>query len=97
MLRASDAIFLVSGSDAASIEGAREKMEWLRSIDLAERCGMLLEHTRHGVTAAEVEDLSGVAVCSVVENGRQIENLARWLAANTAAAPAAADSEFAVA
>lgn len=97
VLRASDAIFIVSGSDAASIEGAREKIEWLRSIDLDDRCGMLLEHTPHGVTAAEVEDSTGVAVCSLVEDAQQIENLARWLASNIVAAPAAADPEFAVA
>jgi Flp pilus assembly CpaE family ATPase len=98
VLRASDAIFLVSGSDGASIEGAREKMEWLQSIDLADRCGILLEHTPHGTSAAEVEDLTGIAVSGLVENGAQIRAVARWLAANSPAAiNAVDDSEYAVA
>lgn len=97
VLRASDAIFLVCGSDGASIEGAREKIEWLRSIDLADRCGILLERTPHGVNSAETEELTGIPVCSLVENAAQIENLARWLAANSRAAAGADESEFAVA
>ena len=86
VLKASDGIFLVSGSDGASMEGIREKMEWLRSIGLGERCGILLEHTPHGVSAVEVEELTGTPVCSLIENARQIEQLATWLASNTAAA-----------
>jgi hypothetical protein len=86
VLRASDGIFLVSGSDGASIEGVREKMDWMRSMDLSERCGMLLEHTPHGVSAREAEDLTGTPVCSLIENAHQIQQLATWLASNTAAA-----------
>ena len=85
VLQASDGIFLVSGSDHASIEGAREKMEWLRSMDLGQRCGILLERTRHGVGVAETEELTGTPVCSLVENFSQIAQLATWLAANSVA------------
>ena len=31
-------------------------MEWMRSMGLSERCGMLLEHTPHGVSATEAEE-----------------------------------------
>ena len=58
VLRASDGIFVVSGTDGASIEGVREKMEWMRSMGLSERCGMLW-NTPHGVSASEAEDLTG--------------------------------------
>jgi hypothetical protein len=98
VLKQSDGIFLVSGSDGPSIEGIREKMEWLRSIDLAERCGILLEHTPHGVSAVEAEELTGTPVCSLIETAGQIEQLATWLASNTAALEAGEnDAEFAVA
>lgn len=98
VLRASDGIFLVSGTDGASIEGVREKMEGMRSIGLGERCGMLLEHTPHGVTASEAEDLTGTPVCSLIENADQIQQLATWLASNTAAAVGCeSDAEYAVA
>lgn len=95
VLQASDAIFIVSGSDGASIEGAREKIEWLRSSGLDDRCGLLLEHTPHGANAAAVEEQTGIAVCSLVETRAHIEGLARWLAANTAAVEASL--EYAVA
>jgi hypothetical protein len=96
VLRASDAIFLVSGSDGASIEGIRDKMEFLRSVDLAERCGILLEHTPHGVNADHVEDLTGAPVCSLIETAQHIDQLANWLAANIGQ-PSRSESECAVA
>lgn len=96
VLRASDAIFLVSGTDGASIEGIREKMELLRSVDLAERCGILLEHTPHGVHADHVEDLTGAPVCSLIETGQHIDQLATWLAANVGQ-PSRSEPEYAVA
>lgn len=98
VLKASDGIFLVSGTDGASIEGIREKMEFMRSVDLSERCGILLEHTPHGVSASEAEELTGTPVCSLIENAKQIEQLATWLASNSAGAVAVeVDPEYAVA
>ena len=96
VLQASDAIFLVSGSDGASIEGIREKMDWLRSADLAERCGILLEHTPHGANAGHVEELTGAPVCSLIETAQHIDQLAAWLAANVGQ-PTRNESEYAVA
>ena len=98
VLRASDGIFVVAGTDGASIEGIREKMEWLRSIDLGERCGLLMEHTPHGVSASEAEDLTGTPVCSLIETAGQIHQLAKWLASNSSsAAGSEIDAEYAVA
>ncbi len=70
----------------------------MRSMGLSERCGMLLEHTPHGVSASEAEDLTGTPVCSLIENADQIQQLATWLASNTAAADECVnDTEYAVA
>lgn len=97
VLRASDAVFIVSGSDGASVAGTREKVEWLDSIDLAGRAGILLEHTPHGSSAVQFEEATGVPVSSLIENKHQIENLARWLFANTHAAAEASNPAWAVA
>jgi Flp pilus assembly CpaE family ATPase len=83
VLRAADSVFLVTGSDGPSLEGVRQKLEWLRSLNLADECGLLLEHTPHGVTAADAEEITGVPVCSVVETAAQIEQLATWLSSNS--------------
>jgi Flp pilus assembly CpaE family ATPase len=86
ILRASASIFVVSGSDAASLQAVRGKMNWLRSLNLADEAGLLLEHTPHGANAGEAEEKSGVPVCSLVENAAQITQLATWLALNALAA-----------
>jgi len=85
VLRAADAIFLVSGSDHASLEGVCEKTDWLRAIDLSERVGLLLRRSSDGVDVDEVEKMTGLPVCSLIETDEQIEQLARWVAANTCA------------
>lgn len=85
VLRASDGIFLVSGSDPASIEGIREKTEWLSSINLADRCALLLRRTANGAGAREMEELTDLPVCSLIETAEQLGQLATWLAADTVA------------
>jgi hypothetical protein len=82
VLRASEGIFLVANSNRASLAGVREKGAWLRSIDLGDRCGVLLERVRDGAEASEVEDLTGLPVSSLIENQKQIGQFACWLAAN---------------
>ena len=94
ILRAADGIFVVSGSDGSSLEGVREKLEWLRSLGRAEECGLLLEHTPHGKTVAEAEQQTGIPVCSLVENAAQIEQLATWLACNALASNSLDPSRF---
>jgi hypothetical protein len=84
VLRASDAIFLVTDSDHASMEGVLEKIEWLRSINLMDRVGLLLRRSPDGLGADQVEDLTGAPVCSLIETEGQLKTLAQWLASNTA-------------
>lgn len=78
-LRASECIFIVSHSDRASLEMAREKREWLKSIDLSEQCGLLLDRVPGGVTSEQAEDITGLPMCSLVDRGEYIERLAGWL------------------
>jgi len=81
VLRASDAIFLVSGADWPSLEMVREKADWMRGIDLGDQCGLLLWTAPQGATAAQAEDFTGLPVCSLVDGDEQLERLAAWLAA----------------
>ena len=80
-LKASECIFIVSHSDRASLEMAREKREWLQSIDLSEQCGLLLDRVPGGVSSEQAEDITGLPMCSLVDRGEYIERLAGWLVA----------------
>lgn len=80
-LRASECIFIVSHSDRASLELAREKREWLKSIDMSDQCGLLLDRVPGGLTSEQAEDLTGLPMCSLVDRGEYIERLAGWLSA----------------
>jgi Flp pilus assembly CpaE family ATPase len=82
VLRVSDAIFLVTDSGRASMEGVREKAEWLRSIDLSDRVGLLVRRSPGGPAADEIEDITGLPVCSLIETDVQMAQFARWLASN---------------
>jgi len=81
-LRASDAIFVVAGSDRASLEIARDKVAQLHSMNLHDRCSLLLQRKSDGLTAADAEEITGLPVCSLIDSDQQIAQLARWLAAN---------------
>ena len=80
-LRASECIFLVSHSDRASLEMAREKREWLQSLDMADQCGLLLDRVPGGVSSDEAEEISGLPMCSLVDREEYINRFAGWLAA----------------
>jgi hypothetical protein len=80
-LRASECIFIVSHSDRASLEMAREKREWLKSMDLSDQCGLLLDRVKGGLSADQAEDITGLPMCSLVDRPEYIERLAGWLAA----------------
>jgi hypothetical protein len=80
-LRASECIFLVSHSDRASLQAAREKKEWLQSIDMADQCGLLLDRVKGGVSSEEAEEISGLPMCSLVDRAEYIDRFAGWLAA----------------
>jgi len=79
VLRASDGIFLVADSDSKSLEAARNKFALLRSLDLAERAGLLLARHPNGAGPVEAEDITGVPVCSLIDTEKQLEQLAAWL------------------
>lgn len=80
-LHASECVFIVSHSDRASLEMAREKREWLQSIDMSDQCGLLLDRVPGGVTSEEAEEICGLPMCSLVDRPEYIERLAGWLAA----------------
>ena len=82
-LRASESIFIVGASDPAALEGVNDKRDWLRSNDLIEQCGVLLERVPNGANAREAEDYTGLPVCSLVNDYEQIAQLAGWLCAST--------------
>lgn len=79
-LRASECVFIVSHSDVASLEMAREKKEWLKSIGLGEQCCLLLDRVAGGVSSEMAEELTGLPMCSLVDRPEYIERLAGWLA-----------------
>jgi hypothetical protein len=83
IFRASDGIFLVGSTDASSLEGVHEKLEWLRAINLDDNCGLLLEQLPNRVTPTQVEERTGLPVCGLINNSQQIDQLANWLAASS--------------
>jgi Flp pilus assembly CpaE family ATPase len=85
VLRVSDAIFLVTDSNHASMEGVREKADWLRSIDMSDRVGLLVRRSPGGPRADEIEDITGLPVCSLIETDAQMTQFARWLASHNSA------------
>ncbi len=80
-LKASECIFIVSHSDRASLELARDKREWLQSIDLSEQCGLLLDRVPEGVSSEEAEEITGLPLCSLVDHADFIERLGGWIVA----------------
>jgi hypothetical protein len=85
VLRASTAIFLVATSSHNSLEGVCEKASWLRQADLGDRCALLLDRAPNGASIQEAEDITGLPLCSLVEQDSHIQQLATWLMANTTA------------
>jgi hypothetical protein len=81
MLRHSDWIFVVAASDAVSLEMARYKAEWLRSLKLVENSGLLIHRVPGGADAPEAENLVGLPVCALLDQAEELDRLALWLAA----------------
>lgn len=79
VLRSSESIFVVSGAGSASLDIVREKAAWLRSIDLAERCGLLLRPEAGGASPADAEARTGLPVSSLIETGEDLRHMADWL------------------
>ncbi len=78
-LRASECVFIVSHSDRQSLEMAREKRDWLQSLDLADQCGLLLDRVPGGLSVDQAEQITGLPLCSLVDRTEYIERLAGWL------------------
>jgi hypothetical protein len=72
-------IFLVSDSDSASVEAARDKVRQMRIPGIEDRCALLLRRTPGGLRPDLAEDLAEVPVCGLVDTEEQIALLARWL------------------
>jgi Flp pilus assembly CpaE family ATPase len=81
LIRNSDSIFLIANSDAPSVEQARDRAAWLRSMGLDQRTGLLLNRVDGGVSGAEAEDRTGLPVCATLDQSRDLQRLAEWLAA----------------
>ena len=80
VLRRADSIFLVANSDERSIEQARYRSAWLRSMDLEERSAVLLHRVKGGADGAVVEERTSLPVCASVDSKRDMRHLADWLA-----------------
>ena len=80
VLAHADSIFLVSGTDAASLELVKRKQAWLHSIGLVENTALLLHRTRGGASPADFEDQAGLPVCGLIDKRDGIRRLAMWLA-----------------
>ena len=92
MLRASGSIFVVSGSSAASLDLARGKAAWLRSIEVHEHCALLLRSELGGLGSAAAKARTGLPVSSFAEAGESLLSLAQWLAVEAKAEACAATS-----
>jgi hypothetical protein len=77
----SEAVFVVSTSDAASLEDARTQAAWilptLRGQGQDAACGLLLVPVLGGLASAEAEQGTGLPVCGVLKAPRQIVQVAR--------------------
>jgi hypothetical protein len=76
-LRMSEIAFVVSASDAVSLEDARRQSARVERENVP--CGLLLVPVLGGVTAYEAEQRSGLPLCGVLKTPQQIARLARVL------------------
>ena len=73
-LRMSEAAFVVSTSDAASLEEARAQSVRVEREKVP--CGLLLVPVLGGLTTAEAEKRTGLPVCGVLRTASQIAKVA---------------------
>jgi hypothetical protein len=65
---------------ALTLEMVRDEEERLRSIDLGDRCGLLLWHAPRGASAAEAEEITGIPISGVLDSEEKIGRLIAWIA-----------------
>jgi hypothetical protein len=97
VMRASDGIFLVAGSDAGSLAAIAEKADWLRSADLGAKSGLLLRVVGEMPNIGNAEEITGLPLCSLVDTDEQIAKLAEWLAFDANSRSNAERSQYALA
>jgi len=80
----SQAVFLVTTTDPASVEDACAHAAWLRyvlrSLQRDEACGLLLVPTPGGIPEVEAERRIGLPMCGVFRSTDHTARLARWIA-----------------
>lgn len=83
-IRVSEAVFLVSTTDPASIEDACAHAAWLRylmrSLQRDDACGLLLVPAPGGISEVEAEHRIGLPMCGVFRSAEHTAQLARWIA-----------------
>ena len=83
-IKVSEAVFLVSATDPASVEDACAHAAWLRyvmrSLDRDDECGLLLVPTPGGMPEVEAEHKIGLPMCGVFRSLEHTAQLARWIA-----------------
>jgi hypothetical protein len=83
-VRGSEAVFLVSATDPASIEDACAHAAWLHyvlcSLQRDGACGLLLVPTPGGIPEVEAERRIGLPTCGVFRSADHTAQLARWIA-----------------
>ena len=83
-IRVSEAVFLVSTTDPASVEDACAHAAWLRyvmrSLQRDDACGRLLVPAPGGIPEVEAEHRIGLPMCGVFRSAEHTAQLARWIA-----------------
>ena len=83
-IQVSEAVFLVSATDPASVEDACAHAAWLRyvmrSLQRDDECGLLLVPTPGGIPELEAEHKIGLPMCGVFRSADHTAQLARWIA-----------------
>jgi hypothetical protein len=83
-IKVSEAVFLVSATDPASVEDACAHAAWLRyvmrSLQRENDCGLLLVQTPGGIPEVEAEHRIGLPMCGVFRSAEHTAQLARWIA-----------------
>jgi len=83
-IKDSEAVFLVSATDPASVEDACAHAAWLRyvmrSLQRENDCGLLLVPTPDGIPEVEAEHRIGLPMCGVFRSAEHTAQLARWIA-----------------
>ncbi|HEV2471896.1 MAG TPA: hypothetical protein VGS41_04480 [Chthonomonadales bacterium] len=84
VIKVSEAVFLVSATDPASIEDACAHAAWLhylmRSLQRDDACGLLFVPTPGGIPEVEAERRIGLPMCGVFRSADHTAQLARWIA-----------------